>query len=86
MTDHTTTEQSVIRCVSASTGIPVAEITADSRLRDDLGLGSLDFMSVIMEIEDAFCIDVEDDVLEKTTTVRGLVEAVAERLPAGVAA
>ena len=86
MTDHNTTEQSVIRCVAASTGIPVAEITADSRIRDDLDLDSLDFMSVIMELEDVLCIDIEDDVLEKITTVRGLVEAVTERLQGEVSA
>lgn len=71
MTD-TTIEQRVIRCISSSTGIPVSEITADSHLESDLGLDSLGRVSVVMDVEDEFGVDLPDDALENVATVREL--------------
>lgn len=85
MTNHTTIEQRVIRCVSRSTGIPVSEITADSRLEGDLDLDSLDRLSVVMDVEDEFGVDLADDALESVTTVRGLVELLSSGLQGEVA-
>ena len=72
MTNHTTIEQRVIRCISRSTGTPVSEITADSHLDGDLGLDSLDRLSVVMDVEDEFGVDLPDDALENVATVREL--------------
>lgn len=73
MTNHTTIEQQVIRCISRSTGIPVSEITADSRLEGDLNLDSLDRLSVAMDVEDEFGVELPDEALEIVETVRELV-------------
>lgn len=73
MTNHTTIEQRVIRCISRSTGIPVSEITADSRLEGDLNLDSLDRLSVAMDVEDEFGVELPDEALEIVATVRELV-------------
>ena len=73
MTNHTTIEQRVIRCISRSTGTPVSEITADSRLEVDLDLDSLDRLSVVMDVEDEFSVELPDDALENVETVRELV-------------
>ena len=73
MTNHTTIEQRVIRCISSSTGVPVSEITADSRLEGDLDLDSLDRLSVVMDVEDEFGVELPDDALENVATVRELV-------------
>lgn len=80
MTD-TTIEQRVIRCISVSTGIPVSEITADSRLESDLGLDSLDRVSVVMDVEDEFDVELPDEALENVATVRELV-ALLDEVPA----
>lgn len=85
MTNHTTIEQRVIRCISRSTGIPVSEITADSRLEGDLDLDSLDRLSVVMDVEDEFGVELADDALESVTTVRGLVELLSSGLQGEVA-
>ena len=77
MTNHTTIEQRVIRCISRSTGIPVSEITADSHLEGDLVLDSLDRPSVVMDVEDEFCVELPDDALENVETVRELVALLA---------
>lgn len=73
MTNHTTIEQRVIRCISRSTGTPVSEITADSRLEGDLNLDSLDRLSVAMDVEDEFGVELPDEALEIVETVRELV-------------
>lgn len=85
MTNHTTIEQRVIRCISRSTGIPVSEITADSHLEGDLDLDSLDRLSVVMDVEDEFGVELADDALESVTTVRGLVELLSSGLQGEVA-
>ena len=72
MTNHTTVEQRVIRCISRATGIPVSEIAADSHLDGDLGLDSLDRLSVVMDVEDEFGVDLPDDALENVAAVREL--------------
>lgn len=77
MTNHTTIEQQVIRCISRSTGIPVSEITADSHLEGDLGLDSLGRVSVVMDVEDEFGVDLPGDALENVATVRELVALLA---------
>ena len=77
MTNHTTIEQRVIRCISRSTGIPVSEITADSHLEGDLVLDSLDRPSVVMDVEDEFGVELPDDALENVETVRELVALLA---------
>ena len=77
MTNHTTIEQRVIRCISRSTGIPVSEITADSHLEGDLVLDSLDRLSVVMDVEDEFSVELSDDALENVETVRELVALLA---------
>ena len=77
MTNHTTIEQRVIRCISRSTGIPVSEITADSRLEGDLDLDSLDRLSVVMDVEDEFSVELPDDALENVETVRELAALLA---------
>lgn len=85
MTNHTTIEQRVIRCISRSTGIPVSEITADSHLEGDLVLDSLDRLSVVMDVEEEFGVELADDALESVTTVRGLVELLSSGLQGEVA-
>lgn len=77
MTNHTTIEQRVIRCISRFTGTPVSEITADSRLEGDLDLDSLDRQSVVMDIEDEFGVELPDDALENVETVHELVAMLA---------
>lgn len=77
MTNHTTIEQRVIRCISRSTGIPVSEITADSHLEGDLVLDSLDRLSVVVDVEDEFGVELPDEALENIETVRELVAMLA---------
>lgn len=44
-------------------------ITEDANLFEDLGLDSIDLMTVVMAVEERFSIEVSDDELEDVTTL-----------------
>lgn len=52
------------------------DITADTTFVDDLGADSLDLFQIIMGIEDAFDIEIENEDAEKITTVGDAVEQI----------
>ena len=55
-----------------------AEITADSRLMEDLKADSANIMVMIMDMEDKFGITVEDDQIMKLKTVGDVAEYIAK--------
>ena len=52
------------------------EITMDSPFVDDLGADSLDIFQIIMGIEEAFDIEIDNDDAEKIVTVGDAVEQI----------
>jgi len=56
------------------------EITMETTFTDDLGADSLDVYQIIMGIEDAFDIKVEEEAAEQITTVGQAVELIKEAL------
>ena len=52
------------------------EITMDTTFVDDLGADSLDIFQIIMGIEDAFDIEIENEDAEKIATVGDAVEQI----------
>ena len=52
------------------------EITEESAFVDDLGADSLDIFQIIMGIEDAFDIEIENEDAEKIATVGDAVEQI----------
>jgi len=61
-------------------------ITADTRLREDLGLNSLDAVDLALELEDELDIEVPDEQLATFQKVGDVVGAVARLLAERVAA
>lgn len=64
----------IIDILAEHTEFPKADMTADTRLADGLGLNSYDVVSIITEFEDAFDIEIPDKDIKKLQTI-GDVEA-----------
>ncbi len=50
------------------------KVVETASLKDDLGADSLDAVEIIMDIEDEFGVQIEDDQAESIKTVKDLVE------------
>ena len=49
--------------------VDASTITDDANLFEDLGLDSIDLMTVVMAVEEKFAIEVSDEELEDVTTL-----------------
>ena len=58
--------------------VEAEKVTADARLKDDLGADSLDAVEIVMDIEDAFGIEIDDSEAENVATVGDLVKAIEQ--------
>lgn len=54
-------------------GVNPAEVTAETRLSDDLGMDELDLVELVIAVEDEFGITVSDDTAESLRTVGDFV-------------
>jgi acyl carrier protein len=55
-------------------GVDKSEVTIDASISEDLGADSLDAVELVMAIEEEFDISVSDEVAQKFSTVREIVE------------
>ena len=56
--------------------VPKDDITPETTFVDDLGADSLDIFQIIMGIEEAFDIEIDNEEAEKITTVQDAVEQI----------
>lgn len=60
----------------------VDRISSDDSLREDLGLGSLDSILLVIDLEEQLGIDIEDDELASLDTVGSLLDLVEAKIRA----
>jgi len=53
--------------------IDESEITMDAELSNDLGINSIELADLVMQCEDTFGIEIQDDDIRNFTTVRDVV-------------
>jgi acyl carrier protein len=79
MLDRDAIRQKLVELVESETERAPESIADSVRLRDQLGLDSLDLVGVIMRIEDQFHIRLSHQDLEALATVGELIDAIVEK-------
>ncbi|QEK38869.1 acyl carrier protein [Candidatus Nesciobacter abundans] len=59
------------------------EIKEDSNLEKDLGLDSLDSVELVMAIEDSFGLEIPQEVSQKITNVKQILDYISQAKKAG---
>ena len=72
-------ERKVSEIIAEQLGIAEDDIALDSTLSGDLGADTLDFIELLMALEEEFEIEIGDDVASRLETVGNLVEHVARQ-------
>ncbi|HEX2179522.1 MAG TPA: acyl carrier protein [Actinomycetota bacterium] len=60
--------------------VDASTITDDANLFEDLGLDSIDLMTVVMAVEERFSIEVSDDELEDVTTLAQAADLLSNKV------
>ena len=69
---------------ASDTDVKPEDVDESSSLRDDLDLSSLQAVTLVMDLEDEFGVVIEDDEIEKLSTVGDVVEIIqAKQAEAG---
>ena len=61
-------------------GVDEDEVTPDSKIMDDLGADSLDFVELIIAFEETFNLEITDEDAEKLSTVGQVNDYLARRM------
>ncbi len=69
-----TLEEKVIDIIVEQLGVDREQCVLEASFIDDLGADSLDIVELVMEMEENFGIQIEDEELEKIRTIKDVVE------------
>jgi len=69
-----TLEERVIKVVMEQLDVTKEECVPEASFIDDLGADSLDLVELIMEMEEAFGIEIADEELEKIRTIKNILD------------
>ena len=71
--------EKVIKLISERFSVDVLKITKDTTFQEDLGADSLDVVELVMELEDAFGIQISDEDAEKIVTIGDAVNYIVSQ-------
>ena len=88
MADRETIRQTLIELMEADIGEKFTDLQDTKRLREDLGLDSVDVVSIVSQIERHFRVRLSQQELEKLAAVGDLLDLLVAKvsLPPGTAA
>ena len=78
-TTDKTTEERVRSVIVSELGVDPRRIVADARFIDDLGADELDFIELIMAIEEEFGFEIDDNEADRLDAVGKLIAFVKEK-------
>jgi len=73
-------EDKVKQIIMEKLGVSEEQVTPEASFIDDLNADSLDVVELVMELEDAFGIEIPDDDAEKLRTVRDAIDYLRGRV------
>lgn len=65
--------------IVTSLGVEEGDVTLNASLEDDLGADSLDRTELVMDIENQYRIDIDDDDIDRLTTVGDVLKYMREQ-------
>ena len=71
--------EKVCSIVSEQLSVEAGEVKSDSNFQNDLGADSLDTVELVMELEDAFDIEIPDQTAEGILTIDDAVKIIKEK-------
>ena len=69
-----TLEEQVIKVVAEQLYVAPEKCKPEASFIDDLGADSLDLVELIMEMEEAFGVEIADEELEKIRTIKDVID------------
>ena len=69
----------VIQLISERFSVDVLKITKDTTFQEDLGADSIDVVELVMELEDAFGIQISDEDAEQIVTIGDAVNYIVSQ-------
>lgn len=72
-------EEKVIKLVMEQLEVTKEECSLEASFIDDLGADSLDLVELIMEMEEAFGVEIADEELEKIRTIKDVIDFLTKK-------
>ena len=69
-----TLEEKVIKLVMEQLDVTREQCLLEASFIDDLGADSLDIVELLMEMEEAFGVEIADEELEKISTIKDVID------------
>jgi acyl carrier protein len=82
MPDRETIRRTLVELLEADTGEKYPDLKEDLNLREQLGLDSVDVVSVVSQVERRYRIRLTHQELEKLVTVRDVLDLLEKKLAA----
>ena len=74
-----TIEERVIKLVMEQLDVTREECVLEASFIDDLGADSLDIVELLMEMEEAFGVEIADEELEKISTIKDVIDFLKQK-------
>lgn len=74
-----TLEEKVIKLIVDHLDVTKEQCVPEASFIDDLGADSLDIVELLMEMEEAFGVEIEDEELEKIVTIKDVIDFLKQK-------